>query len=168
MARRKRIRRTVRIPSEYLAVLEFGGSLFPPLYQFENGLRLIVHRHLVTCYGADWWERSLRFKLPKTYKYAEEQRQRRSAMPWIGDGVGVTVLDVHLITLGQLEEIVRSYRSDCIPHLFPTIEFFLGHMECIKRVRNLYVHMFPCLTAADASLVRREMLTLSAHVNARL
>ncbi len=51
-----------------------------------------------------------------------------------------------MITLGQLEEIVKAYKSDCIPQLFPNIEFFVGHMELIKRVRNMYSHMFPCIT----------------------
>ncbi len=89
-------------------------------------------------------------------------------MPWIGNSQIVSVLPIHLVTLGHLEEIVKKYKSDCIPEIFPTIEFFLGHMEVIKRVRNLYAHMFPCLTADDVSLARREMLTLCAHINARL
>lgn len=71
-------------------------------------------------------------------------------------------------TLGHLEEIVKAYQSDCIPELFPTIHFFLGHMECIKRVRNLYAHMFPCLTKDDGKLVRREIRTLAEQINAKL
>lgn len=63
---------------------------------------------------------------------------------------------------------MKKYRSDCIPQLFPTMEFFLGHMECIKRVRNLYAHMFPCLTDNDSRLVRREITTLAEHINTRL
>jgi len=89
-------------------------------------------------------------------------------MPWIGASSRVSVLPIHLITLGQLEEIVKSYRSDCIPQLFPTIEFFLGHMEAIKRVRNLYSHMFPCITKDDCKLAKREIVTLAAHINSKL
>jgi hypothetical protein len=89
-------------------------------------------------------------------------------MPWIGASARVTVLPVHLVTLGHLEEVVKRYRSDCIPELFPTIEFFLGHMEVIKRVRNLYSHMFPCITRQDCTLAKREILTLGTHINSRL
>ena len=49
-----------------------------------------------------------------------------------------------------------------------TIEFFLGHMEVIKRVRNLYAHMFPCITKADCTLAKREIRTLGTHINDRL
>lgn len=90
------------------------------------------------------------------------------AMPWIGDSAAVNVLPVHLITLGQLEEIVKVYSSDCIPELFPNIEFFVGHMELIKRVRNMYSHMFPCITRQDCLIARSEIRTLSRHINARL
>ena len=82
--------------------------------------------------------------------------------------LSVTVLPVHLVTLGHLEEITKKYRSDCIPELFPTIEFFLGHMEVIKRVRNLYSHMFPCISRSDINVAKREILTLAAHLNTKL
>jgi len=62
-------------------------------------------------------------------------------MPWIGDSDIVEVLPIHRVTLGHLEEIVKKFQSDRIPELFPTLEFFLGHMEIIKRVRNLYSHV---------------------------
>jgi hypothetical protein len=168
MSRPQRIRRLVKIPREYLEALPPGQSLFPPLYQFENGLRLSIHTFLSICYSLDWWERSLKAQLPTVYTYANEQMQKKGQMPWIGDSSAVTVLPIHLVTLGHLEEIVKKYRSDCIPHLFPTMEFFLGHMECIKRVRNLYAHMFPCLTENDRRLVRREITTLAEHINTRL
>jgi hypothetical protein len=54
------------------------------------------------------------------------------------------------------------------PGVIPTIEFFLGHMEVIKRVRNLYSHMFPCITKQDCTLAKREILTLGTHINSRL
>jgi hypothetical protein len=89
-------------------------------------------------------------------------------MPWIGTSARVPVLPIHLITLGQLEEIVKKYKPECIPQLFPTIEFFLGHMEVVKRVRNLYTHMFPCITRDDCDLAKREIKTLATHINTRL
>ena len=149
-------------------MLEFEHLLFPALYQFENGLRLAIYRFLALCYGEDWWNTSLQPRLPSVHEYAENQRSRMSSMPWIGASTRVRVLPVHLVTLGHLEEIVKKYRSDCIPELFPTIEFFLGHMEVIKRVRNLYVHMFPCVTRADCDLARREIRTLATHINSKL
>lgn len=145
-----------------------GNALFPALYQFENGLRLVIHQFLVVCYGADWWETSLQTRLPAVYEYAAKQRTRMSFMPWIGASARVAVLPVHLVTLGHLEEIVKRYRSDCVPELFPTMEFFLGHMEVIKRVRNLYTHMFPCITKRDCDVARSEIRTLAIHINARL
>ena len=50
-------------------------------------------------------------------------------MPWIGDSARVQVLPIHTITLGQLERIIDEYRSDCTPELFPSWEFFSGHLE---------------------------------------
>ena len=166
--RTHQIRRLVRIPKEYVEAVEIGEPLFSPLFQFENGLRLAIHGFLSTAYGANWWDLSLRRDLPLIFKYAEDQKIKKDSMPWIGSSARVTILPIHLVTLGQLEEIVKKYQSDCIPQLFPTMDFFLGHMECIKRVRNLYSHMFPCLTRTDTTLARREITTLSSHINARL
>jgi len=161
-------KRIVKIPKEYFEAIQLGNVLFPVLYQFENGLRLAVHHFLATCYGVDWWKTSLQTELPTIFKYEDDQRNKMAVMPWIGASSRVTVLPVHLVTLGHLEEIIKKYRSDCIPELFPTMEFFLGHMEAIKRVRNLYSHMFPCLTRQDTTLAKREIRTLAAHLNSKL
>lgn len=166
--KKSRLRRIVRVPKEYLEAITLGNVLFPILFQFENGLRLAIHKHQSVCYGQDWWKISLRERLPRVFDYAEEQFRKRDAMPWIGASSRVLVLPIHLVTLGHLEEIVKKYQSDCIPELFPTLEFFLGHMEAIKRVRNLFAHMFPCITQADCRLAKREILTLSSHLNSKL
>jgi hypothetical protein len=166
--RQSRIRRIVRIPTEYLEAVPLGNILFPSLFQFENGLRLAINKFLTTCYGTDWWEISLKAQLPKIYEYAEEQETKLNSMPWIGASARVPVLRIHLVTLGQLEEIVKKYSSECIPDLFPTLDFFLGHMLVIKRVRNLFSHMFPCITRDDCKTARREITTLSNHINAKL
>lgn len=168
MLRRSKIRRIIKIPKEYLEAVEFGNILFPSLFQLENGLRLVINSHLTVCYGTNWWIISLRPRLPRVFEYAENQQTKRSAMPWIGASSRVAILPIHLVTLGHLEEIVKQYRSDCIPQLFPTLEFFLGHMEVIKRVRNLYSHMFPCITKEDCMLAKREITTLAAHINSKL
>jgi len=169
MAKTKgKIRRVVKIPQDYLEAIDLANVIFPSLYQFENGMRIVVHDFLTACYGSNWWDASLAHKLPKVHDYAAEQQKKRDAMPWIGDSARVTILPIHLITLGQLEEIVKVYRSDCIPDLFPTIEFLLGHMEVIKRVRNLYSHMFPCITRHDCQIAKREISTLAVHLNAKL
>ena len=167
-ARAKHMRRIVRLPIEYFAAVDAANVLFPALYQFENGLRLAPNSFLQTCYGQDWWDKSLKGTLKNTFDYADDQRKKLAAMPWIGDSSAVTVLPIHLITLGQLEEIVRVYKSDCIPQLFPTIEFFVGHMELIKRVRNMFSHMFPCITPQDCQIAKSEIRVLSRHINARL
>ena len=164
----RKFRRIVRIPESYLEAIELGNVLFPSLFQLENGLRIVVHEFLKTCYGSNWWDASLKTQLPTIHEYAVSQQKKRNAMPWIGDSSRVTVLPIHLITLGQLEEIVERYSPDCIPQIFPTIEFFLGHMEAIKRVRNLYSHMFPCITKRDCALAKREILTLASHINTKL
>lgn len=168
MARGSKHRPLVRIPSEYLEVIPLSNVLFPSLYEFENGLRLAIHSFLSTCYGPDWWELSLKTRLPKVHEFAANQQRKRDAMPWIGASSRVQVLPIHLVTLGHLEEIVKRYRSDCIPQLFPTVEFFLGHMEVVKRVRNLYTHMFPCITRSDCTVAKREIRTLATHINTKL
>ena len=166
--RRRRKPTLIRIPDEYLEAIDLGNVLFPSFYQFENGFRILLDAYMASCYGADWWNLSLQQELPKIYEYSLDQRKKMDAMPWIGDSTRVKVLPVHLVTLGQLEQIVTKYRSDCIPELFPTIEFFLGHMDIIKRVRNLYAHMFPCITKEDCILAKREIRTLGTHINSRL
>jgi hypothetical protein len=168
MPKRSPYRRIIKIPSAYMAVIDIGNILFPPLYQLENGLRLAIHNYLTICYGSNWWEISLKAQLPTIWEYADQQQKQHNSMPWIGASARVQVLPIHLVTLGHLEEIVKKYKSDCIPQLFPTLEFFLGHMEVIKRVRNLYTHMFPCITKSDCELAKREIRTLASHINTRL
>ena len=158
----------IRIPGEYFEAINLGIILFPALFQFENGFRLLLDSYLTSCYGNNWWDVSLKEKLPNIHQYSTDQQLKMDAMPWIGDSTRVKVLPVHLVTLGHLEEIVKRYRSDCIPELFPTMEFFLGHMEVIKRVRNLYAHMFPCITREDCDLARGEIRALGKHINSRL
>ncbi len=114
----------LHIPPEYLDTIPVGNRLFSPLYQFENGLRLVIHKHLSDCYGANWWDDKLKYELPQIYEYATEQKAKSEAMPWIGDSPRIKVLPIHRITLGQLEEIVKKFASDCIPQLFPTLNFF--------------------------------------------
>ena len=166
--RARRFERIVRLPAPYFEALDVGNLLFPALYQFENGLRVLLHTFLTTCYGTNWWDVSLKVKLKTVFDYAESQRKKLDAMPWIGDSTAVAVLPVHLVTLGHLEEIVKAYRSDCVPELFPTMEFFLGHMELIKRVRNMYSHMFPCITRSDCRDTRSEIRILARHINSKL
>ena len=166
--RQGKIRRIVRIPEEYLEAIPLGNALFPSLFQFENGLRIAIDKFLTTCYGTNWWDFSLKAKLPEIHKYAEDQETKRHSMPWIGTSARVPVLRIHLVTLGQLEEIVKRYQSDCIPDLFPTLDFFLGHMTVIKMVRNLFSHMFPCITNDDCKTARREITTLATHINTKM
>jgi len=168
MTRRNKLRRFVKIPFEYFDAIQIGNQLFPYLFQFENGLRLMVHNFLSTCYGPDWWNVSLQTRLRDIFDYAQDQKVRKDHMPWIGNSARVKVLPIHLITLGQLEKIIEHYKSDCIPQLFPSMHFFLGHMEVIKRVRNLYSHMFPCITHNDFAVAKREIRTLCSHINSRL
>jgi hypothetical protein len=164
----RRPARIVRIPAEYFDALDIGNILFPSLYQFENGLRILLDSYLTTCYGSDWWEASLKAKRYTIFEYAEAQKKKLDAMPWIGSSSVVKVLPVHLVTLGHLEEIVKAYSSDCIPELFPTLDFFTGHMELIKRVRNMYSHMFPCISRSDCKIAKSEIRVLASHINSRL
>lgn len=153
---------------EYFEAIEITSVLFSPLYQFENGLRILLNNYLETCYGTDWWTASLKAKLPTVFQYSEEQKKKLDAMPWIGDSSAVAILPIHLVTLGHLEEIIKAYQSECIPQLFPTLTFFLGHMELIKRIRNMYTHMFPCISQSDCQVARNEISVLGKHINSRL
>jgi len=168
MAKRKR--RIVKIPKEYLEAIEIGEPIFSYFFQFENGLRLAVHNFLSICYGPDWWEITLRSteEGERIYDYVEGIVKKQTYMPWIGDSVRVPILPIHSITLGQLEKIVELYKSDCIPQLFPNWEFLKGRLEIIKRVRNLYAHMYPCITKNDVKVAKRDILTLCDHLNSKL
>jgi hypothetical protein len=122
---------------------------------------------MVTCYGPDWWEQSLRTRLPGIYNYVDDQKNKRSFMPWIGDSPLVLLLPLHSVTLGHLEQIVVHYKSDCIPELFPTLDFFTGHMLIIKKVRNLFAHMYPCVDKKDIQTLKREVKTLIEHIEVK-
>jgi hypothetical protein len=165
-ARRKKS--IVKLPAEYLVAMDLGNVIFPALYQFENGLRLLINDYLGTCYGSNWWDVSLKSKLEKIFQYAENQQVKLDAMPWIGSSSVVKVLPIHLVTLGQLEQVVKAYHSECIPELFPTLDFFTGHMELIKRVRNMYTHTFPCISREDCEVAINEISVLARHVNSKL
>lgn len=164
------IRRIVTIPEEYIEAIHIAQPVFSSFFQFENGLRLAVHKYLQACYGPNWWETSLKQKreLERLYKYVEDLKQKTSYMPWIGDSTITTLLPLHSITLGQLEQIVISYKSELVPQLFPSLDFFTGHMEVIKRIRNLFAHMYPCITAKDIRVAKREIQTLCEHINTKL
>lgn len=168
MPRKNKIRRIVKIPSQYMEAIDIANVMFPSLYQLENGLRLAIYNYLSVCYGPEWWDISLKTKLHTIWEYSNKQQKDNSSMPWIGASARVKILPIHLVTLGHLEEIVKKYQSDCIPELFPTLDFFTGHMGVIKKIRNLYAHMFPCITKDDCDLARREIKTLASHINTRL
>lgn len=160
--------RLLSLPKEYYEAIKIGSPVFPQLFEFENGLRLAIHKYMIVCYGSDWWENSLKHKLRIVYDYVENQKNKNSFMPWIGDSDRTILLPLHSVTLGQLEEIVSKYKSDCIPELFPTMEFFKGHMEIIKRVRNMFTHMYPCLTSDDIKDAISEMKILCKHIKKKI
>ena len=164
MPRRRQI---VNIPIEYIEAIDIGAPIFSHLFQFENALRLYINNFLEVCYGPDWWEVSLKQKKKDIYDYVESQKLKQSYMPWIGESTKVNVLPIHSITLGQLEQIVISYKSECIPQLFPSLEFFSGHLEIIKRVRNLFAHFHPCITAGNVATAKREIITMCEHINSK-
>ena len=168
MPRRNKLRRIIKIPSQYMEVIDIANVMFPSLYQLENGLRLVIHNYLTICYGSEWWDLSLKTKLYTIWEYSDKQQKSRNSMPWIGASARVEILPIHLVTLGHLEEIVKKYQSDCIPELFPTLDFFTGHMGVIKKIRNLYTHMFPCISKDDCTVAKREIKTLAIHINTRL
>lgn len=166
--RKKRVARILPIPKAYIEAIEAGTPAFNPLFQFENALRLALDKHMQTCYGPDWWELKVQHDLPNTYNYAENVKQKNLKMPWIGDSARVTTIPLHAITLGQLEEVLVHYKADCIPAIFPKLDFFTGHMEVIKRVRNFFSHMHPCIDKQDVRVLKREIATLCDDLRGKL
>ncbi len=173
--KRRRFRRPHRllgIPYEYIDAIVVGQRVFSDVFQFENGLRLAVNKQLSEFYGTKWWETSLGLRkeqeLIDIYNYVNQQRLQRNKMPWLGDSQRVELLPLHAITLGQLQQIVVQYKSDLIPQLFPSLDFFTGHLEVIKRVRNLFAHMYPCITNKDAQVAKREIMTICDHLRTKL
>ncbi len=158
----------IKLPDEYANALKLGPPTFSTIFQFENGLRILVNNYLVTLYGQDWWEQSLKIRMRPIYDYVEDQKNKRSFMPWIGDSPSVQLLPLHSITLGHLEQIVIHYRSDCVPELFPTLDFFTGHLLVIKKVRNLFAHMYPCVDKQDLQTLKREVKTLTEHIEVKI
>jgi hypothetical protein len=166
--RRNQVNRIIPIPREYLDAIAHGKEVFNPLFQFENALRLVVEKHMQTCYGPNWWNLKIQIDLPKTYDYVEKVKRKEMGMPWIGGSSTVPIIPLHSITLGQLEEIVKHYKADCFPQLFPSEVFFFGHMEVIKKVRNLFAHMHPCIDKRDVKIAKREIATMCDHLRTKL
>jgi hypothetical protein len=165
---RTRINRILPIPKPYIEAVEQGIPIFNPLFQFENALRLALDKHMQTCYGENWWDEKVQKDLPNTYKYADNVKQNAYKMPWIGATNRVPTLPLHSITLGQLEEIIIHYKSECFPQLFSSEAFFTGHMEIIKKVRNLFSHMHPCIGKKDVKAAKREITTLCDHLRTKI
>ena len=165
---KKRLTRILPIPKTYLEAIIEGTPAFSPLFQFENALRIVLERHMKTCYGPDWWEVKVKSDLPRTYGYAENVMQKAQLMPWIGATSRISASPLHAITLGQLEEIIIHYKADCIPSIFHGLDFFTGHMDVIKRVRNLFSHMHPCIDKEDIKVLRREIATLCDDLRSKL
>ena len=158
-------KKIVNIPKEYMDSIIISESIFSSLFQFENGLRIVIDKYLSAIYGSDWWESSLKNRKFDIYEYADNIKKRMAYMPWIGSSTVIQPLPIHSITLGQLEEIIKAYKSECIPILFPSLDFICGRLELIKRVRNLFAHMYPCIGKADVRVAKRDILTLSEHLN---
>lgn len=166
--KKRRQKRILPIPKPYVEAIKEGTPAFSPLFQFENALRLVVDRHMQTCYGPNWWDTKVQHDLPRTYQYAEDVKQSSLKMPWIGASSRVATIPLHAITLGQLEEIIIYYRADCIPAIFHRLDFFTGHMDVIKRVRNLFSHMHPCIDNQDVRVLKREITTLCDDLRSKL
>ncbi|MEO8514053.1 MAG: hypothetical protein ABI543_10865 [Ignavibacteria bacterium] len=158
----------ISLPSEYYKAVKIGAPIFPILFEFENGLRLAINNFLSSIYGNDWWEIKLKSRYFDAYKYVADQKAKRDKMPWIGDSSRTTLIPLHSVTIGHLEQIVIKFQSECIPQLFPTIQFFTGHMEIVKRVRNMYSHMYPCIDKEDIEDAISEIKIISKHIKNKI
>jgi hypothetical protein len=153
----------ITLPEAYSKAIVIANPFFKDLFEFENILKLTIHKYL-SMWDDNWWENSLKHKKSEIYKYVDDLKKKKSNMPWIGDSAETELYEIHHVTLGQLEEIVKTYKSECIPEIFPTLDFFTGHMLIIKKVRNLFAHMHPCISQKDISTAKREMHTLNEHL----
>lgn len=159
--------RFLNLPPAYYKAIKVGNPIFPVLFEFENGLRIAVNKILSELYGEDWWETSLKHKIKGIYDYVEDQKLKKDKMKWIGDSKRTVLFPLHSVTLGQLEDIIKIYKSELIPELFPTIDFFSGHLEIIKRVRNMYSHMYPCIDKEDIIYAKSEIKTLCRQIKSK-
>lgn len=151
------------LPEPYNNAIKNANPFFKELFEFENILKLTVHKYLCM-WDENWWENSLRQKKNDIYIYVDDLKKKKSHMPWIGNNAEIEIFEIHHVTLGQLEEIVKSHKSEFIPEIFPTLDFFTGHMLVIKKVRNLFAHMLPCISKNDIASAKREIKTLNEHL----
>jgi len=111
----------------------------------------------------DWWETKLKIDLPKIYEYSKEEKARQDQLPMVGSSGILQPLDY--LTLGRLEQIIIKYENEFVPSVFRKLDFFTGHMEIVKRVRNGIAHMAPSMTVKDIHNAKHEIDILLQHLS---
>jgi hypothetical protein len=111
----------------------------------------------------NWWENRLKTDLPKIYKYSQDEKARQDQLPMVGSSSILKPLDY--LTLGRLEQIVIYYEKEFVPSVFRKLDFFTGHMEITKRVRNGIAHMALSMTVTDIRNAKHEIDILLQHLS---
>jgi hypothetical protein len=156
------------LPASYRISFSVGEEFFRAIFQYENALRLIIYNFLEGLYGPDWWGNKLKKDLPKIYEYARDREVERKKKPVFGNSDCVEILPIHYITLGLLNEIVITYKSECIPELFPDVRYFKRQAALIKKFRDLCFHVFPGIIDDDWTTVKGPINELYEHLQYRL
>jgi hypothetical protein len=168
VAKKKYLWGWLKLPANYRKSFIIGEEFFRAIFQYENALRLVINNFLKEQYGSEWWELKVKNDLSVIYEYARDRENDRKKKPVFGDSDNVELLPIHYVTLGQLNEIVIAYKSDCIPELFPDIKYFERQAKSIKKFRDLCSHFFPGINDEDWSTVKKPINELSKHLEYRL
>lgn len=150
------------VPQSHYTLVQKISDFYPYLFIFENALRIKIEDVMSTNHGSDWWDKRLNADLNKIWEYADDQAKKQAKLPMIGKA-GV-LQPIEYITIGQLEEIIKKYKSLFIPGIFHDLAFFTGHMTIVKRVRNAVAHMAPSTTSKDIQNAKNEIDILLQHL----
>lgn len=150
------------VPQSYYSLASRITEFYPYLFVFENALRIKIGDLMTANHGKDWWDNRVRADLLDIWQYANDEAKKQAKLPMIGKAH--LLQPIEYITIGQLEQIVQKYQPLFIPSVFPTLQFFAGHMVIVKRVRNAVAHMAPSATSTDIRNAKNEIDILLQHL----
>jgi hypothetical protein len=149
------------VPEAQYALAAKLRDFYPYLFIFESALRIKIETLMSETYP-NWWDAKIKADLPDVHKYAQDEMVKQARFPMLGAAKRLQPLEC--VTIGHLEQLIQKYNVLFVPSVFPTLQFFTGHMVIVKRVRNAIAHMAPSTTATDVRNAKNEIDILLQHL----
>ncbi len=150
------------MPLGHYAIARRLSEFYGYIFIFENALRIKIDTIMSSKY-TNWWDTKIKNELHDVYKYSDDEKNNQSKLPMVGTSNLLQPIDY--LTIGHLELIITKYQMLFIPSVFPSLNFFTGHMIIVKRVRNALAHMAPSISAKDIRNAKNEIDILLQHLS---